>query len=148
MEKQKKYLKCCEREIQFIYGCDQFSNFIFKSKNDERVRLPGWSLIHGDHLSSKQLKLGPTNLREQMSHRNQGKIPKEIESLSLAGQRNFFHSLREEAEVGYVQIYSDYRSQWKHLNSQFAETFRDWETVQKEYVGRPVTPVDDAPHLL
>jgi hypothetical protein len=54
---QKKYLKCCERELQFLYGHDQFSNFIFKPKSEEEgLSFIGWGLIEGTNISSKQLR--------------------------------------------------------------------------------------------
>jgi hypothetical protein len=54
---QKKYLKCCEKEIQFLYGHDQFTNFIFKPKTEEGgFKLIGWGVIEGSNISSKQLR--------------------------------------------------------------------------------------------
>ena len=55
VEYQKKYLKCCEKEIQFLYGSDKFNNFMFKKKKDESKFL-GWSLIEGISVTNKQLR--------------------------------------------------------------------------------------------
>lgn len=62
-------------------------------------------------------------------------MPREVESLAPAEQQRFFHSLREEAELDYVQIYAEYRSQWRALNSQFVETFRRAAEEEREHVG-------------
>ena len=69
-----------------------------------------------------------------MKIQNQGKIPKEIESLSLQDQRHFFHSLREESEVHYIEIYSEYRQKWKELNERFEQVFERAQSAQKDYV--------------
>ena len=54
---QKKYLKFCEKQIQFLYGHDQFSNFIFKPKTEkEGFKLIGWGVLEGANVSSKQLR--------------------------------------------------------------------------------------------
>ena len=63
-----------------------------------------------------------------------GKIPKEIDSMSLKEQKIFYHSLREEVEIKYNKIYSDYRRQWKKLNSTYKNIYVQIETNQKEYV--------------
>ena len=70
-----------------------------------------------------------------MKIKDQKKIPKEIEELSLFEQKCFFHSLREEAEIKYNKIYSDYRKQWKSLNSIYKQIFIEIDSSQKDYVG-------------
>jgi uncharacterized protein YecT (DUF1311 family) len=74
------------------------------------------------------------NGREEMMILNQGKIPKEIESLSLKDQKMFFHNLREESEIKYNKIYSDYRREWKKLNTTYKQIYNEIEISQKEYV--------------
>ena len=71
-----------------------------------------------------------------MRLQNQGKIPKEIEELSLSEQKIYFHDLREESEISYNKIYSDYRKQWKKLNTKFKNIFVSVQSTQKDYVGK------------
>ena len=57
VENQKKYMKCCEKEIQFIYGAERFSNFIFKSKKKEVTnKFIGWSIIEGLNMSNREIR--------------------------------------------------------------------------------------------
>ena len=73
-----------------------------------------------------------------MKLNHQKKIPKEIEELSLYEQKCFFHSLREDSEIKYNKIYSDYRKQWKSVNSLYQQIFSEIEISQKEYVRKRV----------
>jgi hypothetical protein len=63
-----------------------------------------------------------------------GKIPKEIEMLTLKEQKMFYHNLREESEIKYNKIYSDYRREWKKLNATYKDIFDSIQISQKDYV--------------
>jgi hypothetical protein len=55
VEVQKKYLKCCEKQTQFLYGTDNFKNFMFIQKKEQETQgLLGWSFIEGFTASSNR----------------------------------------------------------------------------------------------
>jgi hypothetical protein len=69
-----------------------------------------------------------------MMQNSKSKIPQEIESMSVNDQKVFYHNLREESEINYKNIYSDYRKQWKQLNIKYDSIFSKTESNQKDFV--------------
>lgn len=59
VESQKSYLKCYEGYLKFVFGEDNFSNFLFIRDPGEltsKTSFPGWNFIEGLGISKKKLR--------------------------------------------------------------------------------------------